>query len=461
VVVPALPPYSGVPDADEYNMYRGMQIDLPAAAEHCLEHGLIQPEHLHAGARLNARGLEVMREGPVGPWLEHLRRIWCKKDEAQYAWVLSFFAHALQRPWEKPKVALIVRSDGMGAGKGCILAPIASILGEFDLQTAGKGGLYTKTSEPDDVFGKFTAKLSGKLFLVLDEAYWAKSNRDKNKLRALVTEPTHSIRLMHTDPFTERSYLRIVFLSNDAHLVPYEPGERRFFVLDLSNEYAGLETDETRAHFDPIWHTNPHALALYLHSLDIEAWRPAKFGVTEQAWDQIRQSLPPLTAWWYACLQRGYVARQQATRLVTLPGEQGSRQILQERTFYFAIDGNICCLTLDILYKDYEKEARGLARGKHVDIVDRKTFEKKLRNLAGEANVYKGQKRFGAAEGKKMALWFGSLSACREAFQICIKYNDIEWEECPHDSAAFVAEKRHHCANANRLTPAWADCATE
>jgi len=100
----------------------------------------------------------------------------------------------------------------MGAGKGCILVPIARILGEFDLQKAGQGGLHTKTTEPDEVFGKFTAKLSGKLFLVLDEAYWTKSNRDKSKLRGFVTEPTHSIRLMHTDPFTKRSYLRIVFL---------------------------------------------------------------------------------------------------------------------------------------------------------------------------------------------------------------------------------------------------------
>ena len=42
--------------------------------------------------------------------------------------------------------------------------------------------------------------------VTLDESYWAGSKRDKGKLRNLITEDTHDIRMMHTNPYTEDSF---------------------------------------------------------------------------------------------------------------------------------------------------------------------------------------------------------------------------------------------------------------
>ena len=60
---------------------------------------------------------------------------------------------------------------------------------------------------------------SGKILLMMHEAYWVGSKRDKGKLRNLVTENTHDIRPMRTNLYTEESFMRIWF-SAENHPLP-------------------------------------------------------------------------------------------------------------------------------------------------------------------------------------------------------------------------------------------------
>jgi len=114
VFFPAWPPYAGVPvgrvpGENDYNTYRGRAIELDDARDHC--GGLDPGRCLDPGTGLlNADGMRAMESGPLRAWTTHLRVVWCRGDDALYAWVLSFFAHILQKPWEKPKVALVLRS---------------------------------------------------------------------------------------------------------------------------------------------------------------------------------------------------------------------------------------------------------------------------------------------------------------------------------------------------------------
>ena len=145
----------------------------------------------------------------------------------------------VQKPWEKPKVAIVMRSDGKGAGKGVLAHHLLAIVG-----CEGASKHAASVSDANAVLGDFNGVHSGKILLMLDEAYWAGSKRDKGKLRNLVTENTHDIRLMHTNPYTEESFMRVWFASNDIHVVPYDEGERRFKLFELDNRYAGVTTPE-------------------------------------------------------------------------------------------------------------------------------------------------------------------------------------------------------------------------
>ena len=87
----------------------------------------------------------------------------------------------------------------------------------------------------DILEGGFNGLLSEKLMMVFDEAYWAANPQDKGKMRALVTCDSSNIRLMHTDAFSQKSFLRSYFMSNDLQLVPYDStDERRYKCFDLA-----------------------------------------------------------------------------------------------------------------------------------------------------------------------------------------------------------------------------------
>ena len=110
--------------------------------------------------------------------------------------------------------------------------------GRGDIEPHGCSGASKhaeSVSDSNSVLGGFNGTRSCKILLFLDEAYWAGSKKGKGKVRNLVTEETHDVRLMHTDSYTEESFMRIWFASNAVHVIPYDEGERRFKIFDLDN----------------------------------------------------------------------------------------------------------------------------------------------------------------------------------------------------------------------------------
>lgn len=66
-------------------------------------------------------GLRV--EPKEGCWdllRRHLLHVWCQDNDAHFHYLMSWFAHLVQRPWEKPSVALVIKG-GKGSGKSIIL----------------------------------------------------------------------------------------------------------------------------------------------------------------------------------------------------------------------------------------------------------------------------------------------------------------------------------------------------
>ena len=115
--------------------------------------------------------------------LDHLREIWCSGDEKMYDYVLNWLSFIVQRPGEKTKVALCLKSEE-GAGKGCILKLIEQIVSpEY----------YLATSNMKYILGNFNSIMEGKVLIDLDEASWGGRRSDANALKEKITEEKQEI----------------------------------------------------------------------------------------------------------------------------------------------------------------------------------------------------------------------------------------------------------------------------
>ena len=112
------------------------------------------------------------------------------------------------------------------------------------IQGTGKGLFYQRVLKP--LFGdsqcpmrtlesmeeKFNRYMRNALFLVLDEFHMASSREKKleDKLKNLITEPTLSLRAMHSDSKEIKSYTNFIILSNKYDPVKMPLNDRRYSI---------------------------------------------------------------------------------------------------------------------------------------------------------------------------------------------------------------------------------------
>jgi Family of unknown function (DUF5906) len=158
---------------------------------------------------------------------DHLFNNVCQGSEALNHWVFGFFAHLVQRPRERPDVAIVLRGK-MGSGK----TKVGEVIGRLFEQH------YFLVDDPRYVTGQFNAHMSSCLLLQADEAVWAGDKKAEGRLKGLVTSTVQQIEAKGVDPIRLRNYLRLLLTSNESWVVPAGKDERRFAVLDVNSRCA-------------------------------------------------------------------------------------------------------------------------------------------------------------------------------------------------------------------------------
>ena len=143
-------------------------------------------------------------------------------DEEAVEWVMKYFAHLIQKPEQRPNVAIIFKS-GQGYGKDTLLDCISKLL--------GKEYLY-RTAKVDDVFGQFNGAIKNKLLLQLNELEGKDGFSNKEKLKNLITEQATNINEKNMKHYDQSNYLRVIICSNNRNPVEIPTGDRRFAVFD-------------------------------------------------------------------------------------------------------------------------------------------------------------------------------------------------------------------------------------
>lgn len=169
--------------------------------------------------------------GSFGAWRtigKHIREIWCKGDEKAFAYILNWFARMYQFPGKPALTCVTVRSDKQGAGK--------NVIADFLVDSFGIHGARFSTSK--SITGRFNSRLAGAIFVLLEEAVWSDSHQAKSFLKSAITSPTIDSERKHEDSREIKNCSHIMCLSNNDWVVPIEPTDRRYYILDCDNKYA-------------------------------------------------------------------------------------------------------------------------------------------------------------------------------------------------------------------------------
>jgi hypothetical protein len=228
-------------------------------------------------------------------FLEHLRENVCHGVEPLRHWLTSYFAHMIQKPQDKPLVALVFRGD-KGVGKNALVERIGFLLGAH----------FAVADDSRYLTGQFNSHLENNLFLVFDEAFWSGDKKAEGRLKGLITGTEHLIERKGYEPYKVANLSRIAIIGNEDWLVPASHDERRYAVFSV-----GDKRKQDRAFFQLMregMEAGGYSLLLrYLLDYDIKGVDVNRAPDTDALLDQKIASLGIIAQWWFESLQEGAI----------------------------------------------------------------------------------------------------------------------------------------------------------
>lgn len=228
-------------------------------------------------------------------FLDHAKVNICANDPFLYKWLIGYFAQLVQRPWEKPLVALVFKGS-KGVGKNALVERIGHLLGSHYLLTSNKRYLT----------GNFNGHLENLCLLVLDEAFWSGDKQAEGTLKDLITGKTHVIEHKGKEPYSVDNCTRVVIIGNEEWLVPASQDERRFAVFDVGE---GKKQDRTyfQTMREGMEKGGYELLLRYLLDYDLKGIDLNAAPSTDGLMEQKLKSLDPFMQFWFESLTEGSV----------------------------------------------------------------------------------------------------------------------------------------------------------
>lgn len=203
-------------------------------------------------------------EGDCSIITNHILNVWCSGDVTTYNWVMTWLAAIFQKPDYKPPTSLALLG-AQGTGKSIIFEHgLAKILGPY----------FGTSADREDIVGRWSGHLVGKLLWVAEESLFAGDKRAMNKLKSRISSATVDVEYKGLDKFSIPSFTRFVFTSNQVHALNLESDDRRFCVLPTSTAYQQDTAYFTRM---KAWLDNGGVSYLYNFLM---SWNPESVGLT-------------------------------------------------------------------------------------------------------------------------------------------------------------------------------------
>ena len=269
----------------DYNLWRGFSITKEMADAYAAS----------KATPADPRGANACQQAAM-PLLEHIKHAWCNDDPDQIRYVLHWFAYVLQKR-VKPGTALVIKGQ-QGSGKGIVFQKFGAIIGKDH---------FLQVNSIDDVLGLYTHLIRSAIFIFMDEVTWGGNRDHADRLKKLITEPTHINNAKYQPSFTVDSFASVGIASNSEWVVPCEPRQRRFFAMEMSDKWSGSQSNELKQYYDAILAVPVEAFAWFLYNFDLSAYNPRELVSTQFERDQKIRSFSPMMSWWHNCLREGEI----------------------------------------------------------------------------------------------------------------------------------------------------------
>ena len=225
--------------------------------------GLSTPEHTYN----LFHGFAVPpAQGDYSVFQEVLRLIANGNDKV-FEYIEKWAACVIQRPYRKTGVCIVVKGK-KGVGKDTYFDGIGRIIGKRHFLT---------TAKPEhEVFGRFNSQLSQLLFLKFEEANFETNRDNEDMLKKLITSEFESIERKGHDPIRTTSCVNMVMTTNKHIPIPMSDDERRFMMVEASEERRGDGEFWGRVQVEI---RKPEVMAAYHHylmNLDLTDFEPTR-----------------------------------------------------------------------------------------------------------------------------------------------------------------------------------------
>jgi hypothetical protein len=221
---------------------------------------------------------------------EHIADVIADGDKHKANYILDWSGHMVQRPWEKPGVALVMKGR-KGTGKTLLTQILARIVGRPNTLITASG---------KKLFHHFNWHLADKLLIGAEEAFFVGNHEVNDQLKHLLTGDDIEVEQKFGQRLSMKSMHRITMTSNRDQVVAASDDERRFFVCDVSDKRRGDDN-----YFAPLVRVikgeDDETLGAFMHLLqtrNIDGWKPEAAARNAAGIDLARQKLlslePPL-----------------------------------------------------------------------------------------------------------------------------------------------------------------------
>jgi hypothetical protein len=188
------------------------------------------------------------------------------RDKAKADYILDWCAHLVQRSWEKPGVAIVLKGR-KGTGKTLLTQILARVVGRQNTLI---------TADGKSLFGQFNWHVADKVLIGAEEAFFGHNRAFNDKLKHLLTGDEIEVEQKFGHRMSMKSMHRMIMTSNHDDVIEMSDDERRFFVCAVSEKRRGDYT-----YFAPLWRAakgeDDVTLAAFMHELktrDITNWKP-------------------------------------------------------------------------------------------------------------------------------------------------------------------------------------------
>ena len=215
----------------------------------------------------------------------HLLERVCGGTRLYFDYLWSWMAQMVQQPERKPGVAVVLQG-AKGCGKSIVGDVLARLIGP---------GHRAVVKDREHVLGRFNGHLADAMLIQIEEAVWARDPKGEGILKSLITETDMTVERKGIEASRGQSFARILMTSNEDFVVPATVGERRFFVLRMTNpNIAGPIVQAMMAELNAEGYAR---LMFELRAVDLADFDPVRCPATAALAEQIAENLPPVEEW--------------------------------------------------------------------------------------------------------------------------------------------------------------------